>query len=66
MISMPVYDGLMMVTYSGLFTLFPIFSVVYDEDISWENLKQYLPLYKYNIRGLSVKTFLVWNLISLY
>ena len=36
---MPVYDGLMMVTYSGLFTLFPIFSVVYDNDISWKNLK---------------------------
>lgn len=38
MISLPVYNGFMMVTYSGLFTILPVFSVIYDYDVSWNKL----------------------------
>lgn len=66
MISMPIFNGMMMMLYSGLFTCFPALSVVYDIDIKWEQFKDYLNNYKASGMGVSVKNFLIWNSISFY
>ena len=38
MISMPIFNGFLMATYSAVFTILPVFSVIFDVDISWEKL----------------------------
>ena len=38
MISMPVFNGFMMMSYSSVFTILPVFSVIYDVDIEWAKL----------------------------
>jgi len=38
MMSIPVYNGFMMIVYSAVFTVLPVFSVIYDNDISWRDL----------------------------
>ncbi|KAG7278794.1 LOW QUALITY PROTEIN: hypothetical protein CRUP_019100 [Coryphaenoides rupestris] len=48
--SVPLYQGVLMVGYSTIYTMFPVFSLVLDQDG----------------RSLSYKTFLIWVLISLY
>lgn len=66
MISMPIFNGLMMVTYSAVFTTFPVLTVIYDVDISWENMKDYLSYYLPSGKGVSIKHFLIWCAISIY
>lgn len=66
MISMPIFNGLMMVTYSAVFTTFPVLTVTYDVDIPWEHMKDYLSYYIPSGKGVSVKQFLVWCAISIY
>ena len=66
MISMPIFNGIMMVGYSSVFTVLPVLSVIYDVDISWRNLKDYLNNYKHSGKGVSVKNFMLWCFVSVY
>lgn len=66
MLSLPVYNGFMMTTYSAVFTILPVFSVIFDVDVQWSKLSDYLHNYRQSSRGLSFKNFLIWNIISLY
>ena len=66
MISMPVFNGMMVMLYSAVFTVLPALSVVYDFDVSWEQLKDYLGSYKESGGGVSTKNFLIWCFISFY
>ena len=66
MISMPVFDGMLIMLYSAVFTVFPILSVIYDIDIEWHQLRDYLNQYKKSGNGISVKVFLIWNFVSFY
>ena len=66
MLSLPVYNGFMMTTYSAVFTILPVFSVIFDVDVQWNKLSDYLDNYRQSSKGLSLKNFLIWNIISLY
>lgn len=58
----------MLVGYTTLYTMAPVFSLVYDRDIDDETAIQYPELYKELTKGrtLSSKTFCIWLLISVY
>nr|KAF6421720.1 putative ATPase phospholipid transporting 9B (putative) [Rousettus aegyptiacus] len=66
--SVPLYQGFLMVGYATVYTMFPVFSLVLDQDVKPEVAMLYPELYKDLTKGrsLSFKTFLVWVLISIY
>ncbi|XP_040613724.1 probable phospholipid-transporting ATPase IIB isoform X3 [Mesocricetus auratus] len=66
--SVPLYQGFLMVGYATIYTMFPVFSLVLDQDVKPEMAILYPELYKDLTKGrsLSFKTFLIWVLISVY
>ncbi|KAG9479142.1 hypothetical protein GDO78_012683 [Eleutherodactylus coqui] len=66
--SVPLYQGFLMVGYATIYTMFPVFSLVLDQDVKPETAMLYPELYKDLTKGrsLSFKTFLIWVLISIY
>jgi phospholipid-translocating ATPase len=44
-VAIPIFNGMLMLGYSTLFTLLPVFSLVLDEDISREIAFKYPILY---------------------
>ncbi|XP_053960125.1 probable phospholipid-transporting ATPase IIA isoform X1 [Anastrepha ludens] len=66
--SVALYQGFLMVGYSTLYTMFPVFSLVLDQDITSTTAVTYPELYKDLSKGrsLSYKTFFIWVLISIY
>ncbi|EDK31407.1 phospholipid-translocating P-type ATPase, flippase family protein (macronuclear) [Tetrahymena thermophila SB210] len=67
-VPIPVYDGLLMLGYSTIFTMFPVFSLVFDEDIDEKTSMDYPPLYQTLQKGreLNTKTFFGWIWVSIY
>jgi len=63
-----LYDGFLIVGYSTVYTMFPVFSLVFDQDVTPEIAMMYPELYKELLKGryLTVKTFLIWVLVSIY
>jgi len=66
--SIPLYQGYLMVGYATIYTMFPVFSLVLDKDVSDKIALTYPELYKELSKGrsLSYKTFFMWVLISIY
>lgn len=66
--SVALYQGFLMVGYATVYTMFPVFSLVLDQDISSKTALTYPELYKELSKGrsLSYKTFFMWVLISIY
>merc|ERR1719369_2169179 len=66
--SVSLYQGFLMVGYATVYTMFPVFSLVLDKDISGKIALTYPELYKDLSKGrsLSFKTFFSWVLISIY
>ncbi|XP_019729725.1 putative phospholipid-transporting ATPase IIB isoform X1 [Hippocampus comes] len=66
--SVPLYQGFLMVGYATIYTMFPVFSLVLDQDVKPEMALLYPELYKDLTKGrsLSFKTFLIWVLVSVY
>lgn len=66
--SVALYQGFLMVGYATIYTMFPVFSLVLDQDISSHMALTYPELYKELSKGrsLSYKTFFIWVLISIY
>uniref|UniRef100_A0AC35TSQ4 Phospholipid-transporting ATPase n=1 Tax=Rhabditophanes sp. KR3021 TaxID=114890 RepID=A0AC35TSQ4_9BILA len=66
--SIGLYQGFLMVAYSTIYTMLPVFSLVVDQDLTAENALAYPELYKELKKGrsLSYKTFCIWVLISIY
>uniref|UniRef100_A0A8C5HNC3 Phospholipid-transporting ATPase n=1 Tax=Gouania willdenowi TaxID=441366 RepID=A0A8C5HNC3_GOUWI len=66
--SVPLYQGFLVIGYSTIYTMFPVFSLVLDKDVKSEVAMLYPELYKDLQKGrpLSFKTFLIWVLISIY
>ncbi|KAF6072933.1 putative ATPase phospholipid transporting 9B (putative) [Phyllostomus discolor] len=66
--SVPLYQGFLMVGYATVYTMFPVFSLVLDQDVKPDMAMLYPELYKDLTKGrsLSFKTFLVWVVISIY
>lgn len=66
--SISIYQGYLIVGYATIYTMFPVFSLVLDKDVSPIIALTYPELYKELTKGrsLSYKTFLLWILISIY
>eukprot|EP00118_Oscarella_pearsei_P009119 m.50700 g.50700 ORF g.50700 m.50700 type:complete len:1112 (+) comp34080_c0_seq24:19-3354(+) len=67
-VSVALYEGFLMVGYATIYTMFPVFSLVLDVDVSAQTAMLYPELYKdlAKSRSLSFKTFFSWILISIY
>ncbi|KAI0560620.1 phospholipid-transporting ATPase IIA [Gracilaria domingensis] len=63
-----VYSGWILVGYATVFTMFPVFSLILDEDVSEHAADTYPELYKdlQKGRSLNLKTFLIWVFKSIY
>jgi len=63
-----LYQGMLLVGYTTVYTMAPVFSLVLDRDVSDEVALMYPELYKDLVKGriLSYKTFFLWLLISIY
>ncbi|KAL5021907.1 hypothetical protein ScPMuIL_001062 [Solemya velum] len=67
-VSVALFPGFLMVGYATIYTMYPVFSLVLDKDVSANIAMTYPELYKDLTKGrsLSFKTFFLWVLISLY
>ncbi|XP_063721560.1 probable phospholipid-transporting ATPase IIA [Symsagittifera roscoffensis] len=63
-----LYHGFLVVGYATLFTVLPVFSLVFDKDVRPEVALMYPELYKDLLKGryLTLKTFLIWVMVSIY
>jgi phospholipid-translocating ATPase len=63
-----IYSGWLVVGYSTLYTMFPVFSLVFDEDVDADTAFMYPELYQELQKGrrLCTRTFLEWTLKSIY
>lgn len=66
--SVALYQGFLVVGYATLYTMFPVFSLVLDQDVTPQVALTYPELYKDLSKGrsMSFKTFFMWVLISIY
>nr|CAB3224704.1 probable phospholipid-transporting ATPase IIA [Phallusia mammillata] len=66
--SVSLYQGFLMVGYTTIYTMFPVFSLVLDQDVNSSVALRFPELYRelHKGRSLSLKTFLLWVLISIY
>jgi len=66
--SISLYQGFLMVGYATVYTMFPVFSLVLDKDITGRTALTFPELYKDLSKGrsLTYKTFFIWCLISIY
>ncbi|TNV85311.1 hypothetical protein FGO68_gene5532 [Halteria grandinella] len=67
-VAIPVYNGLLMLGYSSIYTNLPVFSLVFDQDVPVHAVMKFPPLYKTLQKGrsLSTKTFLIWLWKSIF
>ncbi|KRX03653.1 P-type ATPase, cytoplasmic domain N [Pseudocohnilembus persalinus] len=67
-VSLQVFDSALLLGYSTIFTMLPVFCLVFDEDISEEIAMNYPQIYKslQQGRNLNTKTFLEWFSRALY
>lgn len=61
-VSIPIYNGFLMLGYSTVYTSLPVFSLVFDEDADQKSILSYPPLYKTLKKGrsMNIKTFCIW------
>ena len=45
-VAIPVYNGLLMLGYSSIYTNLPAFSLVFDQDVPVQAVMKFPPLYK--------------------
>jgi phospholipid-translocating ATPase len=67
-VTIPIYNGYLVLCYSTIYTSLPVFSLVLDEDVDRETCLKYPILYE-NLqagRSLNIKTFLIWIWKSIY
>ena len=67
-IAIPIYNGYLMLGYSTVYTMFPVFCIIFDEDIDETKAKEFPQLYQSLQKGreLNYKTFLIWVWKSIY
>lgn len=63
-----LYQGFLMVGYVCLYTMFPMWCIILDKDVSKANVFKFPELYKEMVQNkiLSARSFVSWNLISFY
>jgi len=67
-VSIAIYNGYLILGYSTVYTMFPVFSLVTDEDCSEAVVMKFPILYSSLQKGrvLNTKTFLIWIWKSLF
>lgn len=67
-VQVPIFNGYLMLGYTTVYTMLPIFSLIFDEDIDRKNAFQFANLYKDLRRGneLTTKTMLGWIWRSMF
>lgn len=67
-VTIPIYNGFLILGYSTIYTSLPVFSLVLDEDVDRETCLKYPILYQtlQAGRSLNFKTFLIWVWKSIY
>jgi len=67
-VAIPIYNGYLILGYSTIYTMFPVFSLVTDEDCSCSAVMKFPILYNTLQKGrvLSTKTFLIWMWKSVF
>jgi len=67
-VAIPIYNGMLILGYATVYTCLPVFSLVFDHDVSVETVMKYPPLYAslQMGRSLSGKTFLIWFFKSVF
>jgi phospholipid-translocating ATPase len=66
--SISLFQGVLLVGFTTVYTMYPIASLVFDRDIRPEIALLYPELYKELVKGrsLSFKTFFLWIFIATY
>jgi phospholipid-translocating ATPase len=66
--SIPIYNGILILGYTSVYTAFPVISLLYDRDTEIQNVMKFPALYKILQKGreLSIKSFLLWFWKSLF
>jgi len=67
-VTIPIYNGLLLMGYTSAYNNIAVFSLMIDEDVSPTAVMEYPPLYKTLQKGrsLSAKTFLAWVWVSIF
>jgi phospholipid-translocating ATPase len=67
-VSIPIYNGFLMLGYSTVYTSLPVFSLVFDEDADVMSILSFPPLYKTLQKGrsMNIKTFCIWLWKSIF
>lgn len=67
-VTIAIYNGYLILGYSTIYTMFPVFSLVTDEDCSESAVMKFPILYSSLQKGrvLNTKTFLIWMWKSLF
>ena len=67
-VSVPLYQGFLMVGYVTIYTMFPVFLLVLDQGVKPDMAMLYLKLYNDLTKGrsFSFKNFLIWVLTRTY
>ena len=67
-VTIPIYNGYLILGYTTIYTSLPVFSLVLDEDVDRETCLKYPILYQslQAGRSLNFKTFLIWVWKSIY
>jgi len=67
-VTISLFNGMLMLGYSSIYTTLPVFSIMFDEDVSAYVAMNYSPLYKTLQKGrsLSAKSFLIWVFRSIF
>lgn len=67
-VTIPIYNGFLMLGYSTIYTSLPVFSLVFDEDADEIRVLNFPPLYKTLQKGrqMNIKTFLIWLWQSIF
>jgi phospholipid-translocating ATPase len=67
-IQVPLFNGYLMLGYTTVYTMLPVFSLIFDEDINKQKAFQFSNLYQELQKGaeLTKKTMLIWVWRSIY
>ena len=67
-VTIPIFNGYLILGYSTYYTSLPIFILVLDEDVSRATVDKFPALYQSLQKGrsLNTKTFFIWTWKSIY
>ena len=67
-VSIPVYNGWLMLGYATVYTCLPVLCLIFDQDVNKQKALEYCDLYRALLKGreLTEKTFMMWLWKSIY